>query len=441
MQIKIEFKDLKELQKILRMNKTDFADHFYNTMKDKIKIVGNDQDVYFYDQELKLWISKTREVYNAFVCDYLNDTGKAMFKFYKKLEADSEDDIDDEMMKLKADINLMRKHFDSSEYISAIQKRSTGKFQNNEFVTTLNMKHDFLPIQNGKKVNLITGEIDDRKEDDYFTFECPVNIVDNTEIADKFFTQIMPNDEHREYLRLILGYLLTGNMDARKFFVWYGDGSNGKSVIMKLMDKILGRLYHQCGKGIFMKVGNETAEGASPDKVALIGVRAGFYSEGETADNIDLNESFLKMVSGKDKINARALFRAPLTFYPVCKLNLATNYKPDVNGDKSIKERIIYIFFDSSFVDNPNPKRKNEFLKDDDFVDSLFEQHLSQIFSWILKGSIQYYKTKTIVPPSEFAERTNKIFSLQDSITSFFENRLELTNNDKDYMKRGELFE
>jgi hypothetical protein len=35
------------------------------------------------------------------------------------------------------------------------------------------------------------------------------------------------------------------------------------------------------------------------------------------------------MISGKDELNARALFRALLTFYPVCKLTLLTNYKPD----------------------------------------------------------------------------------------------------------------
>jgi phage/plasmid-associated DNA primase len=99
---------------------------------------------------------------------------------------------------------------------------------------------------------------------------------------------------------------------------------------MKFLKAILGPLYHQCGKGIFMKSSQEKADGPSPDKVALIGVRDGVYSEGETADNIDINEAFLKMVSGKDEVNARALFRAPLTFFPVCKLHLLTNYKPEL---------------------------------------------------------------------------------------------------------------
>jgi hypothetical protein len=188
-----------------------------------------------------------------------------------------------------------------------------------------------------------------------------------------------------------------------------------------------------------MKGSQEKVEGASPDKIALIGIRCATYSEGETADDIDINESFLKMVSGKDEINARALFRAPLTFFPVCKLNLLTNYKPDLTGDKANLQRIRYLFLDSSFVDTPDPKKQNEFKKDDDFIDSLCTTYLSQIFTWILQGSIEYYKTKEIIAPKEFQERTDKFFTEQDSITSFLKNKIVITDNDKDYIKRKEV--
>jgi hypothetical protein len=227
-------------------------------------------------------------------------------------------------------------------------------------------------------------------------------------------------------------------MDARVFFIWYGDGSNGKSVIMRLLKCILGPLYHQCSKGIFMKGSQERVDGPSPDKVALIGIRCATYSEGETADNIDINESFIRMVSGKDEINARALFRAPLTFFPICKLNLLTNYKPDVTGDPAMRERVRYLFLSSRFVDKPT--KPNEFPRDEAFIDTLCDNHLSEVFTWMLKGSIEYYKTKSIIATKEFQEKTDEFFRLQDSITSFFEKRLVVTNNLKDYIKRTELF-
>ena len=152
--------------------------------------------------------------------------------------------------------------------------------------------HDYLPILKGKKISLITGEISKRTKQDLFSIESPVKFVKDTSHADKFFSQVMPNNEEREYLRKLLGYALSGNMDARCFFIFYGDGSNGKSVIASLMKAILLNLYHQTAKGIFMKGSQEKTEGASPDKIALIGVRCAIYSEGQTADDIDINESF-----------------------------------------------------------------------------------------------------------------------------------------------------
>jgi len=45
-----------------------------------------------------------------------------------------------------------------------------------------------------------------------------------------------PKEENREYVRKVLGYTITGDTKARKFFHWYGYGSNGKTQIFKLLN-------------------------------------------------------------------------------------------------------------------------------------------------------------------------------------------------------------
>lgn len=45
----------------------------------------------------------------------------------------------------------------------------------------------------------------------------------------------MPDKLEGEYLRKVLGYLVTGSMDG---FMWYGDGSNAKTVVMNLLKTI-----------------------------------------------------------------------------------------------------------------------------------------------------------------------------------------------------------
>jgi len=445
---KVTFKNMEDVKQFVAMSKTKFTNYFYELVKNSIKIIGKEQDVYYFDSEKLLWCCVTREVYESAMAIYFDEIGdelnRSFTKFRREINnagGDEDENIQKELKEIKATVVIKQKELDSTMYIKTIIERSCGLLQDNTFATKLNSMHDYLSILDGNKISLITGEISKRTKDDLFCMESPVRFVTETKHADIFFSQVMPNKDEREYLRKVLGYIITGNMDARCFFIWYGDGSNGKTVTMNLLKAILQKLYHQTSKGIFMKGSQEKTEGASPDKVALIGVRCGTYSEGETSDDIDINESFLKMVSGKDEINARPLFRASLTFYPTCKLNLLSNYKPDLNGDKSIRQRIRYLFFNSSFVDSPDKKKINEFKKDDDFIESLRTEYLSEIFPWILKGSIAYYKDKQITPPKSFQDRTNAFFEQQDSITSFLSNRVSLTDDSKNYIKKSAIFD
>ena len=43
--------------------------------------------------------------------------------------------------------------------------------------------------------------------------------------------------------------------------------------------------------------------------------------------------------------------------------------------------------------------------------------------------------------PKEFQARTDEMFSLDDSVTSYIGNKLSITNDSKDYIRRGQLFE
>ena len=146
------------------------------------------------------------------------------------------------------------KLFDKETFINEIIRRSISYLNDVQFITILDSKPDFLAINNGKKINLKTLEITDRTFDDYFTYYSPVSYIPSKlSNAEIFFKQLQPKKENREYLRKVLGYSLTGRTEARVFFIWYGFGSNGKSRIFKILDKILCKQYIQCEKSIFMK--------------------------------------------------------------------------------------------------------------------------------------------------------------------------------------------
>jgi len=152
------------------------------------------------------------------------------------------------------------------------------------------------------------------------------------------------------------------------------------------------KFYHQCDKSIFIKT--QKGHGASPEKITLIGTRLVMYSERETVDEIQLNFSSLKEISGEDEINARGLFKDSINFRTQCKLNMLTNSIPPLDRQDTIKIRTRFIFHDSQFLDKP--KGKNQFKKDENFVKELTIEHLSEIFSWIVKGTMNITKQKQL---------------------------------------------
>jgi P4 family phage/plasmid primase-like protien len=432
----LKFNSLKNLNSFVNMTVTDQANFYALTLKDDIKILGKMQEIYFYDEITKLWKVESPEVYASYFMNFFNNTAKQMKKDFRlyTIEMDEDDSL---YKNMQTSMLKLIKLFDNKNYITDIIDRSIGKLQDNGFVLKLNNSPDIFPIKNGLKIDLKTLQISERTKEDYFTFESPVDFVTNTPNANKYFSQLMPDHESREYLRKCLGYCLSGDVDAQVFFVWYGSGRNGKSKLSNCLKKIMGKFYHQCASSIFIK--SNSSSGASPDKIALIGSRMAVYSEGDTADAIQLNFSSIKEISGKDTINARPLYKAPLEFNAQCKLNLLTNYTPPLSGQHAIVERLRYLYFDSEFCDKP--KEKHQFLKDNIFGDLIENEYLSEVFTWIVKGAKEYYIDKRINMPESFKQRTTQVINLEDSITSYINTKLLFTKASNDYIRRGALFE
>lgn len=422
------FKTVNEINDYRFKTITDQSNYLASVICPYFKVISDDL-IYYFNTKTKLWTEINKCEYDAFVFDFYNNSSKKIKKILKKTE-----NVDDSVEKA---IRKLMDLFDQKTYLNDIISRSFSKMKQPNFITLLNDNKEHLPIKNGKKINLKTLLISDRTPNDYFTFECPVDFVDKTPNADKFFSQIQPVKENRELVRKILGYSLTGDMKARKFFIWYGFGSNGKSKVFKIMEKILGCQYSQLDKSIFMKTKKST--GASPEIMDLMGKRIGVYSEGETADNIEMNIGGIKQISGEDKITGRPLYCSKVDFYPYIKIHMATNYTPSLDAQKATKDRLIYIFMDTNFTENP--KEKNDIKIDNDFSEKVENEYLSEMFSWIVKGSQEYYKDCKIVMTEEFKKRTDEVLSGSDSILNFFERKINFSNDKKDFIKRSDLFD
>jgi hypothetical protein len=91
----------------------------------------------------------------------------------------------------------------------------------------------------------------------------------------------------------------------------------------------------------------------------LMGKRLCVYSEGESADNIEMNLGGLKQIKGEDKLSGRPLYCQKVDFYPFIKLNLLTYFTPPLNSEKAVIDRVKYFFMDSLFTAKFEKEKKS----------------------------------------------------------------------------------
>ena len=426
----INFTSLEEIIKFKGLTRTGQSKQIAELISPFIKIIDK-KVIYYFSITKRLWLEINETQYNNFINDFIEETNKTI----KIIKSNTDDDTTNKLLKKVID------ELDNKNYIMDIIDRMYSRLYDANFITLTDNCKPYFPIKDGRKINLKTLEISERTCDDYFTFESNVEYLpDEIPNAEKFFKQIIPNELNREYLRKVLGYSITSETCARVFFIWYGHGSNGKSFIARLLELILQKQYNICDASIFIKQKSSKGQ-ATPELMQLLNKRMSVYSEGDTSDNIEMNTAGLKQISGEDSLSGRALYKDQITFTPYTKLHMLTNFTPPLNAENALKQRLRYIFLDSKFVDNPDETKTNNFKKNTEFTQQLETIYLSEIFSWIAKGSAEFYKTMSIDMTKEFIDRTDRILSNEDSIKTFIDRKIIVTNDKKDVLKKLAVFE
>jgi len=181
----------------------------------------------------------------------------------------------------------------------------------------------------------------------------------------QFFSQIYPQKELNDFIWQLLASLLIGGNLNQKFYIFIGKGSNGKSIIMKIIGEVMGEY---CGVLPAQLITNERQKmgGTQSEMMALKNKRIAIASEPKKGDK--LNDGVMKeLTGGTDKIVARGLYSAPVEFIPQFKPFVCTNNLYDI-ADKSdgVWRRIDKVDHISYFTEEQsdvNPS-KHIFIKD-----------------------------------------------------------------------------
>ena len=201
----------------------------------------------------------------------------------------------------------------------------------------------------------------------------------------KFITDITDDDEYRaDVLQTIAGYVLMPTCKYQKIFILKGQGSNGKSVYLDILERVYGsdNVTHIEPTGL----AQEFQRVLLKDSLLNIGSDINSdFSRGE------IREWLLKIADGAS-IQACYKTKTHFNFAPRCKLVYACNAMPTAEIINGLNRRLQFIDFPCHFVESPDPNKPLQKQRDVNIVSKLTAE-LSGIFNWCYEG----YKILTTV--------------------------------------------
>ncbi len=214
-----------------------------------------------------------------------------------------------------------------------------------------------------------------------------------------------------EFVQKMAGYSMSGDTREQCVFILHGNGRNGKSTMLNVLDSILGPLSRSAAIETFCTGrGNKIPE----DRAVLRDARMVKTSEVvDKQHTLDLG--FIKDATGGENLSGRFLYKNTFEYAPQFKVWMACNVKPRIpNMDYGTWRRIRLIPFNVKFAG----KEDNRNLK----TELLAEK--SGILNWMLEGC-RKWQQEGLNPPDAIVAATEEYRNDADSMGDFFERRIE----------------
>jgi putative DNA primase/helicase len=201
---------------------------------------------------------------------------------------------------------------------------------------------------------------------------------------------------------------LTTNVKFQKALLLLGTGSNGKSIIIQVMERIW-------GKGNFSNI-ELHALSNKHYVIELQNKLVNFCSEIDHKGAFS-SDVFKRIVSGETLTGDRK-FKDPAKFNPYCKLLFAANDLPKTSDTtRGYFRRFLILKFNRRF----EGKEKDPFL-----IDKLLNE-VDGIFTWILEGLERLLKNDQFTIPASSEEEIERYLEISNSVVSFVNDQCEIS--------------
>jgi P4 family phage/plasmid primase-like protien len=270
--------------------------------------------------------------------------------------------IDDEEAKKKAQCYLkdLKKVYGEIRSVGKIAKISDTLFHlyySRDFQARLNQNPHLLGFTNGV-YDFRTREFREGYEEDYISLHTGYDFkVDRDYRTEERLRQIIleiccEREDLCNTLINILARNLIGDNSTNNqlFYCCYGRGSNGKSTLSSILKESLGEYFAVMPTSLLSQK-SQRSDACNSDVAKLIGKR--FVVCSETEQDVPINISTLKNMSGEEFISYRSLYESVKESRITWSIFLLTNDKVKLpSNDYGTTRRFRYIPFNGRFLDS-----------------------------------------------------------------------------------------
>jgi P4 family phage/plasmid primase-like protien len=327
-------------------------------------------------------------------------------------------------------------------------RESMELFYDEDFTELMDTRRNLFGFKNGV-VDFTTNEFRCGYPQDYITKTCGVNYIPYASFTAKdkkiesdiiqFMKKLFPIEDVNRYMWDHAASALIGVVKNQTFNIYFGSGSNGKSLFVELMAAGYGEYKGTVPLSIVTE--KRVAVGQTSSEIMqLKGVR--YVVMDEISKGMKLNEGPMKAITSGDPLQGRSLFSESETFIPQFSLAVCTNTMFEVEStDDGTWRRFRKCDFQAKFVDKGDTNTYNSkyiFEKDKDLKDKL--PKMAPIFMSMLVEKA--FETKGIVKDSDEVLRATNVYKYsQNIIAAFIAERIIKTDKPTDFVGKTGLRE
>ncbi|MBR6190051.1 MAG: hypothetical protein IKQ59_14055 [Prevotella sp.] len=278
--------------------------------------------------------------------------------------------------------------------------------------TWLNMSNGTLVIRRDGSMPILR---DHRREDMFFyVLDYPYDPSAVCPLWDAFLQRVLPEPEQRLVLGEFVGYTFMGTHIYNKMLWMYGPGANGKSVVLEILEALLGTA----------NVSSLSLADITSDPTKRVGIEGKLlnisYETGK-----DVRADVMKLLSGGEAVTVKYLYENPYTTRNYGQFAAAFNTLPKAEITGAFFRRLILMPFDVVIPEEEQDKELPEKLK----------AELSGILNWVVEA-LQGLMQRKAFTSSKACEEALTMYRMQsDSVSMFCHEMCEKV----EYATRGDV--